>query len=291
MAEAIALSPDHIRAGLAPHGGSWTTISSLARTGSTNDDGRTVPLGDGAWSLVVADSQSRGRGRVGAGWHSPPGTAIHLSLVTHLALPVGCWPRASLVVGAAVAAELGRLTGTSPRLKWPNDLMILAQGSWRKLGGILCERYDLPDRPARWIAGVGINVNTPLSAFPEQLRPHVGTLAMTCERPPAREALVSGLANAVRREIAAWIVAGGQIDGRAVQRQLLFVGEEISVEVGDGGPDRRVHLRGLAADGALRVAPDRCAPAESESSIQPLQITAAHGDPPWHAAPRLAPAR
>lgn len=288
MTRPRALDPDDIRAHLDPQAGPWTELRCLPQTGSTNADARAVALIEGAWSLVVADAQQQGRGRIGARWHSPAGTAIHLSLVTSLTLPVHLWPRASLVVGAAAAAELTRLTGARLWLKWPNDLMIRGRNRWLKLGGILCERSDMPGQPARWIAGIGVNVSTPLAAFPTSLRPHIGTLAMFGE-PPPREALVAALASAVRSSIARWVAAAGRLDAASIEQQLLFVGEEIQVDLQGDGNEDWVHLRGLAADGGLRVAPTPIAPAEQEYRLEPIQITAARSEPPWHAAPRLAP--
>ncbi len=288
MPEPRALDPVQIAAHLDPASGSWPSVISLGLTGSTNDVARDVDLSPGEWAVIVADAQHAGRGRVGAAWHSPPGTAIHLSLTTRLELPVMKWPAASLVVGAAVADALDALPGVQLRLKWPNDLMIRATDNWRKAGGILCERHQLPGQPARWIAGVGVNVSTPMSAFPQSLRDHAGTLSMTAT-PPSREELVGVIASAVRSAIGRWTAAGGQINTPAIEQRLLFIGDPVDLDCGDGGPDRRVRLLGLHPSGALRVADVNDPGGARESLLQPLQITAAYGRLSWHAAPRLEP--
>ncbi len=291
MCEPRALDAALIASHLDPRCGPWSPVISLAEVGSTNDEARDVPLEPRQWTVIVADAQRSGRGRVGAAWHSPAGVAIHMSLTTRLELPVERWPVASLVVGGAAAAALDGLPGVDLRLKWPNDLMIRGQDNWRKAGGILCERHHLPGHPARWIAGIGVNVSTPLEAFPAALRPFAGNLAVSGGALQVREELVGRIANAVRAAIEAWAAAGGRIDAPAIEQRLLFVGQQVAVDTGDGGPHRRVHLLGLDPSGALRVAPADAPEGYGPTLIQPLQITAAYGRLPWHAAPRLETAQ
>ncbi|UCF41263.1 MAG: biotin--[acetyl-CoA-carboxylase] ligase [Gemmatimonadota bacterium] len=118
--------------------------------------------GDGApaGTVVLAEEQLAGRGRMGRRWLSPPGTGIWLG---YLARPecAGEHGLMALRVGLAVVASLGDL-GVAARLKWPNDVLV----SDRKLGGILCEARWAGRRVA-WVAvGVGVNVHRPL---PEEL--------------------------------------------------------------------------------------------------------------------------
>ncbi|HEX9729470.1 MAG TPA: biotin--[acetyl-CoA-carboxylase] ligase [Gemmatimonadales bacterium] len=114
-----------------------------------------------AGTLVLADRQTRGRGRQGRPWHSPPGTGIWLGYLVRAASPVET-AVLSLRVGLAVARTIGEV-GLSVGLKWPNDLVMAD----RKLAGILCEaRWS---NGAGWVAvGIGMNVHGPL---PEELRP------------------------------------------------------------------------------------------------------------------------
>lgn len=110
-------------------------------------------------ALMVAESQTAGRGRLGRPWWSQPGQALMFSLGLRLA-PAD-WSGLSLAVGLALAEALGERVG----LKWPNDLWL--RGDDRKLAGILIEVAPLADpaRPGeRWVViGAGLNV-TPLPA-------------------------------------------------------------------------------------------------------------------------------
>lgn len=129
-------------------------LRTLDRVGSTNDALRAWAAEDPAppeGATVVADSQSAGRGRRGAAWHSPPGAGLYLSVLLRPAVPAAEWPRWTIAAGLA-AAEACAEAGVQAELKWPNDL--LAAG--RKLAGILVEA-----RGADLVVGLGLNVRAP----------------------------------------------------------------------------------------------------------------------------------
>jgi BirA family biotin operon repressor/biotin-[acetyl-CoA-carboxylase] ligase len=111
-----------------------------------------------AGTAVLADIQTRGRGRQGRSWHSPAGQGIWLTYLVRPPAPLETGVLA-LRVGLAVAAALEQL-GAEPRVKWPNDVLL----DGRKVAGILCEARAMPGEPG-WVAvGVGINVHGPLPA-------------------------------------------------------------------------------------------------------------------------------
>jgi BirA family biotin operon repressor/biotin-[acetyl-CoA-carboxylase] ligase len=107
----------------------------LQTVSSTQEVARTLPIG----SIVVADQQTAGRGRLDRSWESRPGTALLVSFV----LPPN--PLLSLAAGVAAAEACG----SGVRLKWPNDLLL----GGAKLGGILVEAT-----PSKAICGIGINL-------------------------------------------------------------------------------------------------------------------------------------
>ncbi|TMD04794.1 MAG: biotin--[acetyl-CoA-carboxylase] ligase [Chloroflexi bacterium] len=112
-------------------------IRRLAEVDSTMNAAAGLPVG----SVVVADSQTAGRGRAGRTWEAPPGTALLATFV----LP----PDPIVVFRAGVAAA--RACGPDVRLKWPNDLML----DGRKLGGVLAEI-----RGERALVGIGVNLTS-----------------------------------------------------------------------------------------------------------------------------------
>lgn len=109
-------------------------------------------------TVIAADSQGAGRGRLGRTWQSPPGLNLYFSLVLYPSLPKHLWGGFSLVAGAALADSLSGL-GLVPNLKWPNDVLI----EGRKLAGILLESKN-----DRLVVGMGINVNQ--VEFPSSLK-------------------------------------------------------------------------------------------------------------------------
>ncbi len=121
----------------------------LGAVTSTQDVARELPIG----SIVIADHQTAGRGRLERRWEAPPGTALLVSFVLER------HPLLSLAAGVAAAEACG----PEVRLKWPNDLLL----EGRKLGGILVEAA-----PDKAVCGVGINLTwaPPGAAMLEQ--PH-----------------------------------------------------------------------------------------------------------------------
>jgi BirA family biotin operon repressor/biotin-[acetyl-CoA-carboxylase] ligase len=134
--------------GRARHAGSAGRADDTAPRARREDDSRAC--------LLVAEHQTRGRGRLGRDWVASPGASLTFSLMLPLA-PV-TWTGLSLAVGSALAEALD--TGPVPRigLKWPNDLWLLdGPGRGRKLGGILIETVNVGTRRMA-VVGIGLNV-------------------------------------------------------------------------------------------------------------------------------------
>ena len=112
-------------------------IVRLASVNSTQEVARELPIG----SIVVADHQTAGRGRLDRRWEAPPGSALLASFVLE--------PHPLLSLAAGVAAA--EACGPDVRLKWPNDLMLRG----RKLGGILVEVGG-----GKAVVGIGINLTS-----------------------------------------------------------------------------------------------------------------------------------
>ena len=255
--------------------------------------------GDRGWWLALADQQTAGRGRAGAAWFSPAGTALHLSLGCRIALPLAVLPRASLVVGLAVARVLAAALQIAIGLKWPNDLMLRdSTQHWRKVAGILCEADATAPRASAtgaggasaetaWFAGIGLNVSTPIAAFPAALRSHVASLCEATAAPIDRTELAARLANAVRDAVGAWQDGGGALPCEAIDEMLCFRNELVDLDDGRETAETVV-LRGVDASGWLRVQTPSGAELGPERVARPLAIVAAHGDPAWRAPAALA---
>ena len=132
--------------------------------------------GAAAGTVVVAETQTRGRGRLERQWFSPPGTGLYFSMILRPRLDPVDLPKITLAAGVAVCQALEQVCLVSPGIKWPND--ILLEG--KKIGGILCETAPISgtDTPPEIlvILGVGLNITTPAEAFPEGVRGRAASL-------------------------------------------------------------------------------------------------------------------
>lgn len=115
--------------------------------------------------LVVAEEQTRGRGRRGRSYFSPSG-GIWFSIVLRPPLSPRLAPVINLAVGVALAEVVAELGLQSIVLRWPNDVLI----GDKKLSGILSEMSAEPDRLNFVILGMGINANIDMDSFPEELK-------------------------------------------------------------------------------------------------------------------------
>jgi BirA family biotin operon repressor/biotin-[acetyl-CoA-carboxylase] ligase len=152
----------------------------LASCASTNDLVRSrAAAGAAEGLLVVADSQTAGRGRLGRSWHSPPGQNLYLSLLLRPALPARLATPLTLLAGAALAQTLAE-AGATPRLRWPNDLLVPVAGGLRKVAGILTEMACDSERVRHIVLGVGLNVNS--LEFPPDLAERATSLRLALDR-------------------------------------------------------------------------------------------------------------
>jgi BirA family biotin operon repressor/biotin-[acetyl-CoA-carboxylase] ligase len=217
---------------------------------STNDVAwERAESGEPEGLLVLAERQTRGRGRGGSTWFSPPGVGVWASFLLRPALSaraVGLLPLTAGLAAARAAEHLGVAVG----LKWPNDLMA-ADGTGRKLGGVLTESRR--EEGGRWtvVVGVGANVNTPPEAFPAELLPHAAALAAVAGRPLSREEFLVALARCLGEGYEA--LERGE-ECRVVsdwkERAVIF-GRPVSVR--GGGASVHGIARDVADDGALIV--------------------------------------
>ena len=134
-------------------GGLWQQVETVAEIGSTNAVlGERARAGAPSGAVLVADHQSRGRGRFTRVWEAPPGRSVAISvLLRPPAVEPSRWLWLPIVAGLAVADGVREATGVDARLKWPNDVLI----GGRKVCGILSER--VAGTPPAVVIGMGIN--------------------------------------------------------------------------------------------------------------------------------------
>jgi len=163
-------------------------VLSYRTLGSTNQLGfRLAESGVGEGTLIVADEQTKGKGRMGRGWYSPPKLGLWMSLILRPDIPPFKAPGLSICAGLALAQAIGDLTGMDANIKWPNDCLI----NGRKVGGILLELSAELDRTNFVIAGIGVNVNHLPSDFPKKLSTYATSIRMELGKEVSRMKLLT----------------------------------------------------------------------------------------------------
>ena len=154
---------------------------------STNDYAKELAKKESVHgTLIVADTQTAGKGRRGRVWQSPKGTTISMSLCMEPKLRVENVAGLTLVMALAVAAGIKDVTGADPVIKWPNDIVL----NGKKICGILTELCMKPDGYAV-IIGTGINVNA--EDFPEEIKEIASSLKIETGKEISREKLIASV--------------------------------------------------------------------------------------------------
>lgn len=169
----------------------------LLRTGSTNDVAKDLAAqGAPEGTVIVADEQTAGRGRMGRRWTAPPGTCLLCSILFRPTLLPTQAARLTMLCSLAAADAIQQVTGLYVDLKWPNDLIVqlsnLQSPTWKKLAGILTETGVAGERLEFVIVGIGINVNVPPEVLPALAADATSILAETGQITD-RAALLAGL--------------------------------------------------------------------------------------------------
>lgn len=151
------------------------TIHVYDEIDSTNAECKRLALqGAEEFTIVVANSQTNGRGRLGRSFYSPSDTGIYISFILRPNLDL---PSATLIttaISVAVCKAIEKITGLSPSIKWINDIYL----NGKKICGILTEAIsDFESGTVdSVICGIGVNVFTSDSQFPEELQSIAGSL-------------------------------------------------------------------------------------------------------------------
>jgi BirA family biotin operon repressor/biotin-[acetyl-CoA-carboxylase] ligase len=212
-------------------------------------------------AVVVAESQSAGRGRLGRHWHSPSGKNLHCSVLLR-AMPArelqSLWLSwIPLIAALAAGRAVQTVSGLKPAVKWPNDLLV----GPRKLGGVLCESSGVGTAHAAVIAGIGLNVNLRRDEFPEDLREIATSVMIEAGQPCDRAALLATLLLELETRCEAFL-AGNHGDILAEYRlRCSTIGRRVRIELAHGE-----HMDGEAdsiqADGSLRILRDDRTPVD-----------------------------
>jgi BirA family biotin operon repressor/biotin-[acetyl-CoA-carboxylase] ligase len=236
-------------------GGFVSALRVLPSVGSTN----TAMAGaaeDGAphASVLVAEEQTAGKGRLGRSWTAPARSGLFTSILVRPRTPGVTWTWLPLLAGIAVHEAVGRACGLEVGLKWPNDIVVPSgELADRKLGGILCETVP---GAAAVVVGIGLNVTLREQELPV---PQACSLALAGARVTDRDTLLRALLRSFGTRYDRWAEADGDAGAAGLLEAYTEVCSTLGREVRAHLPGER-DVTGLATGvdrtGALLVATD-----------------------------------
>jgi BirA family biotin operon repressor/biotin-[acetyl-CoA-carboxylase] ligase len=241
-----ALHADDLLASLGKTAVVGRDIQVFEETTSTNDVVEKLAQ-DGVeeGAVVFAESQSKGRGRLGRQWISPPRSGLWFSVLLRPNMRPMAVTQMTIAAATALARAIRVQTGLAPEIKWPNDIMLRG----KKAAGILTELAAELDRVKYVILGVGVNVNLSAADIPPELRKLATSLKLELGRPVSRAELAVSILRELDNDYHR--ICSGQFEAvsHEWERQCTTLGRQVDIRTGD----RRWHGRAesLDKDGAL----------------------------------------
>jgi BirA family biotin operon repressor/biotin-[acetyl-CoA-carboxylase] ligase len=188
-------------------------------------------------TVVIADSQTKGRGRMGRTWISPSGGNIYMSVILTPPMKLQEATILTIMAGVACCGALRNITGLPVEIKWPNDLMV----SHKKLGGILTEIKSGASKMAYAVMGIGINVNTKLEDFPSEVRTIATSIRNEKGKTESRTFLMAEILNELDRWYRVFAQEGKKNLLNEWRRLTSMMGKPVQVTMGEETIDGLAH--------------------------------------------------
>ena len=244
------LTPAEITSGLATSRIGQTVIC-LRETESTNAVAFSLAEeGAAEGTVVIADVQSRGKGRLGRRWESPAGVNLYCSVVLRPPLLPLHAPQITFLSAVAAADAIARMTLLTPEIKWPNDVLV----NGRKVAGMLNEMNAATEGIAFIILGIGININMRRDQFPDDLRHPASSLALEAGVEVARVPFIRAFLEALDARYRDFLARGFQPLKNAWLARCTVMNRRVMVSCRDG--DLAGTVAGVDEIGALLLRRD-----------------------------------
>ncbi|MGO0061044.1 biotin--[acetyl-CoA-carboxylase] ligase [Brevibacillus fluminis] len=199
-------------------------------------------------TIIIADQQKSGKGRMGRPWHSPKGTGIFMSLIIRPDMPLANAPQLTLLTAVAMSKAIEMVVpSVKVQIKWPNDLFV----NGKKICGILTELNAEENRVNYLVIGTGVNVNHLLSDFPEELHSIATSLRIESGLSIQRAELVQAYCRSFEREYAFYLENGFARIREEWEANSYTLGRIVKVYNQQNAIEGRAV--GLGPDGALLV--------------------------------------
>ena len=222
-------------------------------------------------TVVVADSQTAGHGRLSRTWFSPPGANLYCSIILRTARPPERFTEwlswLPLISALAAAAAIEQVSSIHVSLKWPNDLLI----SERKVGGILCESGTGSRSDSFQIIGIGINVNVDHDDWPADLRDSATSIWQERKIVVDRNRLLAQLLLELEQCLDELATHGTDRIALAYYQRCSTIGHRVRATLANG--DVVVGLaEGVGQDGSLRVRLQATKPGSGPPDVVHLRV-------------------
>lgn len=222
-------------------------------------------------TVVAADSQTAGRGRLSRTWFSPPGANLYCSIILRMMRPpdrLTEWLSWLPLISALAAAEaIEQVSSTNVSVKWPNDLLI----SERKVGGILCESGTGTRSGPFQIIGIGINVNVDPEDWPADLSDSATSIWQERRIVVDRNRLLAQLLLELEQCLDELAIHGTDRIALAYYQRCSTIGHMVQATLANG--DVVVGLaEGIGQDGSLRVRPQATQPGSGTPELVHLRV-------------------
>jgi len=198
--------------------------------------------------VIVAEAQTRGRGRLGRTWESPPFLNLYCSIILRPKLPPVNAPQLTLMAAVALTETVGAfISDDAPTIKWPNDILV----GGKKLAGILTESSCHADQIDFVILGIGVNLNYPVSWMSETIRGTATSIITLTQKSVSRELFFGRLIQDLDRCYGELEEAGFGVIAPRWEAGFGMRGKQVRVEWTGGVLVGTA--RGIDTDGALIV--------------------------------------
>jgi BirA family biotin operon repressor/biotin-[acetyl-CoA-carboxylase] ligase len=202
------------------------TIHHFHTLDSTNSKAYQLAL-DGAeeGEVVVAESQEKGRGRLGRQWFSPPFLNLYLSVILRPKISPHQASLITLMAAIATADAIQKFSGFLPLIKWPNDILLRN----RKVAGLLNEINSEMDRIHFVILGIGINLNMDEKVFSKEIRTVATSLKIEMRQTISRKAFLQSLLQELEKWYTIFMKQGSAVILKAWRDRAHLKGRRVKV--------------------------------------------------------------
>lgn len=223
-----------------------TRIVALAETASTNAVAfRLAEDGALEGTVVIAEQQTGGKGRLGRVWASPPGVNLYCSIILRPPIQPVAAPQLTFLSVIAVARAVEKLTPLQTRIKWPNDLLV----NGKKIAGLLNEMSAETDKVNFVVLGIGVNLNMQAAQFPAELRHPATSLFLETGSRVDRTEFARTLLEELDQLYAVFLAQGYDPARREWLERSRLAGALVTVT--DNGSARSGRVSGIDEYGAL----------------------------------------